>query len=191
MSALNVVAALSVALYAATGRSNDAITLPVGYSALRSAEIVVDPLEATPAPADLVRPLNGIDGAPLAMHPEMGDLRLPYWQRPAGADEPDGAHVELIQVGPDQECGLSLSTMFAAGQSKPYEALDAHVGAALATRSAEIFLRDTDALGEGSDGLGSFVFVDVAPLPADPRTGDVRLSPTMTIPSAHYMEIEW
>ena len=100
-------AVLAIAGVWACGDS-DALLLPAAYNTHKARAIVIDPLETLAPPIDHVNDLLGVDGAPLARHPELPDLRHAYWQRDANATDPDGAHVSLIRIGPSIDCGLAL-----------------------------------------------------------------------------------
>lgn len=92
------------ALTALTACADDATTLPSTWNTTHRAAIAVD-IFTRPEGA-LVRPLQGVDGAPLARGAGLPDLRVSYWDRPGGSDEDDGVHVDVVRVG--DECALGL-----------------------------------------------------------------------------------
>jgi hypothetical protein len=96
---------------------SDGDTLPSGYHAVAASNLTVMPRTTVGDPTDptaQVRAFNGIDGAPGAIHPELGDLIGAYWNRPPGSTERDGSHVEIVRVGPDVVCAAALDGIFPA-----------------------------------------------------------------------------
>ncbi len=111
--------------------------LPNTWNTLKQRRVTVDPYAPIAAPADKLRPLNGMDGAPRALHPELADVLVPYWNRPSGSGADDGAHVDIVRVGPTSGCDLGLDRLFpnpAANPDDPnqyrFTALDAAVRSA-------------------------------------------------------------
>lgn len=97
---------------------DDAVTLPDDWNTLHHRQITVDIFTRMPGAAGLARPLQGIDGAPLARHPELPDLTLTYWDRPGGSDDPDGVHVDIVRIGPET-CELTLDGIYQGGEPQP------------------------------------------------------------------------
>lgn len=80
---LFVAAAMLVPL--APGCSDDdGMTLPPTYNTGRNRTIEINVSQPLAAPRDVVRPLNGVDGAPEAIVPGDPDLTARYWGRPPG-----------------------------------------------------------------------------------------------------------
>lgn len=119
--------ALAVALPAC---ADDAVTLPEGWNTLRHRRIEIDLYARVEGEAGRVRPLSGIDGAPLSRHPDLPDLTTAYWDRPNGSDEPDGAHIDLVRIGPES-CALALDGIYRGGAaiagSFDFAELDRHL----------------------------------------------------------------
>jgi len=107
------VAAVTTVTALAACVDDGAVTLPANRNTLKSREIVVDLYAEVPAPADRVHAYNGIQGAPAPLHPELPDLRVAYWRKSGGGDEPDGAHVERVRVSGEAACALTLDGIFA------------------------------------------------------------------------------
>ena len=136
----------ALALLALAGCVGDPyVTLPASRNTLKARTIVIDPYAPVAPPFATVRPLSGLEGAPLALHPELPDLRVPYGRRAAGApaSELDGAHVERVSVGGAPLCALTLDGLFprpdaahGAPASYAFAALDAHIESVLALGSA-------------------------------------------------------
>ncbi len=82
-----------------------------------------------------VRALNGMHGATVPVVLGDADLRLKYWGRTVGSKEEDGAHVNIVRVGADTSCDISLERIFPSGDSNDsgfpdkydFEALDEHL----------------------------------------------------------------
>ncbi len=53
------------------------VRLPNTWNTLKQRRVTVDPYAPIAAPADKLRPLNGMDGAPRALHPELADVLVP------------------------------------------------------------------------------------------------------------------
>ena len=152
----SVAAAFVAVAVAPTACVDDgAVTLPANRNTLKSRKIVVDLYTPVPAPADRVRALNGINGAPAALHPELPDLRVAYWRKSGGGTDPDGAHIARVRVGGDGVCALSLDGVFpGATEALPtpstyrFAVLDAQLASVGALGGARATWRPTRAGGE-------------------------------------------
>ncbi|MCB9728459.1 MAG: hypothetical protein H6744_04015 [Deltaproteobacteria bacterium] len=118
------------------GCGDDGVLLPSNINTLKFRNIAVAPTQKAEAPVDVVRPLNGILGAPVPVVPGDASLKTAYWGRLANSPEDDGAHVGMVRLGTDTTCGVSLESVFpnaSADVSKPasydFSKLDAHVQA--------------------------------------------------------------
>lgn len=123
---------------------DSAVTLPDDWNTLHQRRITVDIFTRASGDDGLVRPLQGIDGAPLARHPDLPDLTLSYWDRPGGTDEPDGAHVDVVRVAPEV-CALALDGMYLGGPadaagSFDFGELDRHLASVEAVRGDGVLL---------------------------------------------------
>ncbi len=89
--------------------SEPAVTLPSGTFTASSGEIVINTAEPLSAPVGLMRGGIAVDGTATGLHPDFPDLRDALWWHSDATDEPDGAHVRLVRVSPDDVCRFSLS----------------------------------------------------------------------------------
>jgi hypothetical protein len=148
-------ALVALAVVSAGCVDDGAVTLPANRNTLKSRKIVVDLYTPVAAPADRVRALNGINGAPAPLHPELPDLRVAYWRKSGGGADPDGAHVARVRVGGDGVCALSLDGVFpGAAEALPapsayrFAVLDAQLASVGALGGARATWRAARAAGE-------------------------------------------
>ena len=110
--------------------TDDAVVLPDDWNTLHRRKITVDIFTRVEGPAGLMRPLQGIDGAPLARDEALPDVTLAYWDRPGGSDEPDGTHVDVVRITAER-CELALDGMYQGGEHQPerydFAVLDEHL----------------------------------------------------------------
>jgi len=154
-----VIGVLLVAAPSVAGCADDeAVVLPENRNTSKSREIVVDPYTPVAAPFALVRPLDGILGAPVPLHPDLPDLTTAYWRRPSGAPAgaPDGAHVTRVLLDAGGLCPLTLDGLFPTAGASPSAAasyalapLDAQLASVAALPGAAASWRPERAAPDG------------------------------------------
>ncbi|MEZ4268382.1 MAG: hypothetical protein R3F39_18615 [Myxococcota bacterium] len=158
-AAATVVAA-AAALWASgavmTGCGDDGVVLPSNINTLKFRSISIAPNLKAEAPVDKVKPLNGMQGAPLPIVPGDPSLKTAYWGRLAGTQEQDGAHVGMVRVGSDTTCGISLESIFPNGTADPskpanynFATLDTHIGAVKELNTATVLWQAAFRPGTG------------------------------------------
>jgi hypothetical protein len=118
--------------------TDEGVTLPSNYNTGRYRRVEIQPNEKVTGAASNVKALNGMHGSPLPVVPGDKNLKLQYWGRLAGSPEADGAHVNMVRIGTDVDCALSLESIFKDQKksvedpnSYDFSTLDKHVAAIL------------------------------------------------------------
>ncbi len=185
---------------------DDAVTLPADWNTLHHRQISVDIFTRVtgeaghgqpfgPSAGGLALALQGIDGAPLGRHPGLPDLTHSYWDRPGGSDEPDGAHVDIVRIGPES-CALTLDGMYEGGEPQPesfdFAELERHAASVEAIRGDGLLLSlDVSQPGQCGDvGQGDDPFAAAIAAPeiwAEAAASTVRhlVGDTLWNPRAH------